>query len=351
MTNSGSAKSRLNTADRVRLQSIRRETSDTLRSALGARSKSIAFLDFPNYRNFGDSLIWQGTREYLSELGLRVRYAADRHHFKDDHLRKLPGDCVIIMQGGGNLGDLYPQHEIFRRHVVSRFRRRRIVFMPQSVHFTDPSALAESVAVYQRADGLTILLRDPMSMAVAEDAFADIDYRFCPDHAFGVPLEATRRSARGEPVILGRRDKEANEAIISELDSSVDWSPSPTNMRVWRGVLRGRNALEGLPVWLEAVTLRTHQLSYAVMSWANVHAATRQLESAPWVATNRLHAHVLAILLGIPHVVTDNSYGKISAIYSAYSGAFTTSHWAGSLAEAVHLAKTLSGSSTFRGAS
>lgn len=257
---------RLSAPDSIRLESIRRETRNILSGALGTTSKDVVFLDFPAHRNFGDALIWRGTQRYLSELGFRVRYVADHRSFKDHHLRELPADCLIIMHGGGNLGDLYPKHEIFRRHVVSTFRQRRIVIMPQTVHFADRSALAESVAVYRRATGLTILLREPMSMGIADDAFGSLDYRFCPDHAFGAPLEGTRRHSRGSPVILGRHDKEARNVTGGEFPDSLDWSPSRTNAQVWKNVLRSRRALGLLPPGLRSVTVRAYQWSYAVLT-------------------------------------------------------------------------------------
>jgi len=73
----------------------------------------------------------------------------------------------------------------------------------------------------------------------------------------------------------------------------------------------------------------------------NVCSALNQFGRAKVVATNRLHAHILATLLGIPHVVTDNSYGKISALYNDYSGQFETAHWASSLDESISDAKKL----------
>jgi pyruvyl transferase EpsO len=37
------------------------------------------------------------------------------------------------------------------------------------------------------------------------------------------------------------------------------------------------------------------------------------------VVTDRLHAHLLALLLGIPHVVLDNSYGKLHHFIAAWT--------------------------------
>lgn len=37
--------------------------------------------------------------------------------------------------------------------------------------------------------------------------------------------------------------------------------------------------------------------------------------------TDRLHGHVLALLIDYPHMVLDNAYGKISAFYRTWTRA------------------------------
>ncbi|MFT4085249.1 MAG: polysaccharide pyruvyl transferase family protein, partial [Nocardioides sp.] len=64
-----------------------------------------------------------------------------------------------------------------------------------------------------------------------------------------------------------------------------------------------------------------------------VGGATTLFAGARLVVTDRLHAHVLAGLMGIPHVVLDNSYGKIGAVYRATTSGFRTARHVGSVAE------------------
>ena len=37
------------------------------------------------------------------------------------------------------------------------------------------------------------------------------------------------------------------------------------------------------------------------------------------MVTDRLHAHILSLLLDIPHVVLDNSYGKVGGFVDAWT--------------------------------
>jgi pyruvyl transferase EpsO len=38
------------------------------------------------------------------------------------------------------------------------------------------------------------------------------------------------------------------------------------------------------------------------------------------VITDRLHAHILSLLLDLPHAVLDNSYGKLHRFLDAWTG-------------------------------
>ena len=53
------------------------------------------------------------------------------------------------------------------------------------------------------------------------------------------------------------------------------------------------------------------------------------------VITDRLHGHILSLLLGIPHVVLDNSYGKVRAFYETWTRDAPIVRWAETAADAV----------------
>ena len=69
------------------------------------------------------------------------------------------------------------------------------------------------------------------------------------------------------------------------------------------------------------------------MAQSNLRAANMLLSRGRIVVTDRLHAHVMCVLLGIPHVLLDNSYGKVSSVYRSYTHRFETVHFASSGAE------------------
>jgi pyruvyl transferase EpsO len=59
------------------------------------------------------------------------------------------------------------------------------------------------------------------------------------------------------------------------------------------------------------------------------------------VVTDRLHGHILALLLGIPHVVLDNSYGKLHHFIRTWTHASPLVRMAAAPDEATALAREL----------
>jgi pyruvyl transferase EpsO len=58
---------------------------------------------------------------------------------------------------------------------------------------------------------------------------------------------------------------------------------------------------------------------YAKMARQRVKRGTEILSKGRCVVTDRLHGHILCVLLGIPHVCMDNEYGKISSFFQTWS--------------------------------
>ena len=321
----------LNDRDARHLAELKATTRRVLTEVMAGGSRDVVFLDAPVHRNLGDSVIWAGTLNYLRELGFRVRMTSDAYRFRDSDLHRMPGNSQIVLHGGGNLGDLYSIHEDFRRHIVTTFPNRRIIVMPQSIHFERDSRMADSYRDYRHGSALTILLREGRSLETAHGRMPDLDVVHCPDAALGLDVRAVPHR-RGRPIVLARVDGEIADPDRTFARRATDWTGTGLNGQAYGVVSRALGASDRR---MERVPQRcrnaTADAAYAMMRALNVSAAVRQLGDARWIATNRLHGHILAALMGIPHFVSDNSYGKVSAIFQEYSGEFTTAHWVDSL--------------------
>ena len=92
---------------------------------------------------------------------------------------------LIVMHGGGNLGNLWVNEEIFRRSVIEKFHDNKIIIFPQSIHFTydadGQNQLVISKQIYNAHPDLHLMLRDENSFNLANEIFPEINTYLLPD--------------------------------------------------------------------------------------------------------------------------------------------------------------------------
>jgi pyruvyl transferase EpsO len=279
----------------------------------------VALVGFPNYANVGDSAIWLGTLALLRALGSGPpRYVCDHATYARERLAARVGHGTILITGGGSLGDLWPQHQRLREEVIGAFPANPIIQLPQAIHFRERGALAQARAVFDGHRRLTLLLRDQQSLTIARNEFRTPS-ALCPDLAFCLGSLPRQVEAKRSVVWLGRADQEA--APSSRLPAGtgiepVDWLTERSPM-LWLARGLGSRRLLRVPGlhWLRAVVPQT----YAWAARQRLLRGCRLLSSGRVVITDRLHGHILCILLGIPHALLDNNYGKVRSFHETWT--------------------------------
>lgn len=288
-----------------------RETLLVALKPLLADSRRIALLDFPAHGNVGDSAIWLGARAALAAVGApSPSYTCDVSTYDRAVLKRRLGTGTILFTGGGSFGDLWERHLLFRERVIADFPHNRIIQLPESVHFERPESLARSSAVFDAHPDVTILVRDAASLAIVRREYRTPS-QLVPDMAFG--LGALRRigTPTRDILWLKRKDKEDlwPNAGTARGGDVVDWlDEQKTALIAWTDHQRWQ-----VEQGARFVGLRRFMLAHTQSRLAHARMArgTALLSSARVIVTDRLHGHIMALLLGIPHVVLDNSYGKV----------------------------------------
>ena len=313
------------------IRRLQEAAADALRGVGG--NAPFALVDFPDHANVGDSAIWVGTTAYFRDhRGQEPRYVASVDSFSEAGLRAAMPTGPIFVHGGGNFGDLWPRHQQFRERLLAHFPDREIIQLPQSIHFNVPAGIATVARAIARHGRFRLLVRDRTSYQLATSRF-DCPVTLCPDMALF--LGALDRAAPDVDVFyLLRTDREravggagSRASYTSRVD---DWLVDPSQSvatRKWPRILRP--LLEG----------RRHRPALGVATCdaaahARVLRGCRLLSSGRLVITDRLHAHLLSLLLGIPHAVLDNSYGKLGRFLDAWTGGVEGVYRATSMADA-----------------
>ncbi len=279
-----------------------------------APGERCALLDFPVQANVGDSAIWLGERALLRRLGATVAYVADRRGYSAAALARRVGRGPVLLHGGGNLGDVWEDAQAFRERVIADFPDNPIIQLAQWVHFERAANAARARAVLDGHPHLTLLVRDLRSLEAARAEFRT-PALLCPDMAFALgPLP---RGKAGTAVLwLRRTDKE----------SAGEW-PLPVAGEVtdWLGDSRG--PLGTLERFLRRQVLHPSSLArppfrsalYDRLAASRLRHGLRLLSRGDAVVTDRLHGHILCVLMGIPHRFVDTRYGKLSSFYETWT--------------------------------
>ena len=317
---------------------------EVIRQALAPllpRGERVALIDFPNHANAGDSAIWVGELAFLREAACEVVNACDLRSYSRGRLASQLKSGTILLHGGGNLGDLYPKHQAFRERVIGDFPDKRIILLPQTIYFQKTGPLHEARRVFNAHPRLTLLVRDRQSLETARNEFL-ADSLLVPDMAFYL-TPVNPGAASLDTVCLLRNEVESAGAAAVAQHSGIDvldWPADSQSIAVRTFAafnrLSGRfpNAFASLrePLW---------NFAAAYLARRRVARACDLLSQGRVIVTDRLHGHILSLLLGRPHVVLENSYGKIGAFVDTWTSHCPLTHRATSFDQAIRIASTL----------
>ncbi|ANQ86415.1 polysaccharide polymerase [Azoarcus olearius] len=306
----------------------------------------VAIFDFPNYANVGDSAIWLGLRSFLRHNGIsrRVVFVADIGLTHAAGFPKLPEDCVILIQGGGNFGDLWPHHQRHREDIAARYPTNRIIQLPQSIHYQSNGGLQRTCDALQPHPDFHLLVRDIVSLEVARKIRPGSAH-LCPDMALYLAEYPRPAAPQHAVVALLRTDHERKSdegALSKDRDVRVeDWRTEPASLITT--IDRTLATLHGRYPRKCPAFQPLHRPIFNRLATDRVRRGSRLLASGRVVITDRLHAHILCCLMGIPHVVLDNSYGKISNLRTTWNTGSHLCRNATDLSEAMYRARQLAG--------
>lgn len=285
-----------------------------------SRGTKVALLDFPNHNNVGDNAIWLGEKAALRKIGVDIVYQCDIYSFSEKALRKRLGkEGVVLLHGGGNLGSVWPEHQMFRERIIELLPEMRIIQLPQSVHFDDDSQKIRFGQIAKAHKDFHILLRDHASLNTLKEL--DLKVELCPDMAFAMGPVAQTNKAVVDVVWLSRSDHESAGGKMKKMSFKIeklDWLQGEPGRFYSRFspkfTVRVRRLFQS--IFRKSKLFRDHlwgmnSVSFDLLAQRRFRRGTRILCRGKIVLTDRLHGHIVSTLLGKPQVLLDNHYRKI----------------------------------------
>ncbi len=329
------------------------------------RARPAAHVRFADPFDFGAAGIACAEIELLERAGIEVTARYEAADLDAGTLRRALGDeGTVVFSGGRDFGDL-GGHHARRLEIIRELGANPVVQLPQSSEFQRGGLLDDTVAALESCADVTLMAREATTCAAWIEHFASARVRVisCPDIAFVSggrerPLKpsfdivallrtdaGSRYHREGGPTFgevarqrlgIGREgnirisgNAPGGDVITAEVDVLCD-EPGSLLLTDWPLT----RIVEGEPAW--------NALAFAARVRLGRDIADRILSRARVVITDRLHAHVFALQLGIPHVLVDDRYGTLSSYYRTWTRHCDGVRFADTLDDALDKARAFS---------
>lgn len=259
----------------------------------------IWFLDAPEYENLGDQAIAFAITTFCGKIMpdreiIEFQESNVLSYFKwiEKHINKKD---IIVLQGGGNLGNLYRRYEFVRRMIVKKFPENKIIVFPQSISYSgDDKGKYESVIaqkIYSKHKNLTIFARDSSSYKIMRKIYYNVDIRLCPDIVFSLLNIVCAKERHGVGMCI-RNDKESSlsnedkKLLMEQVNKKYSYISNFSTM-----IKYGKDIVE-------------EERRDLVLS------KLQEISQYELVITDRLHGMIFAYITSTPCIALNNTTGK-----------------------------------------
>lgn len=273
-----------------------------LRRHQALNARTAVLIATPTHGNLGDQAIVFAQREFMVNNfpGFAVfeihRFQYELARDKINDLMRL--DDLVVIDGGGNVGTLWPEENDKMNDIVRRFARNPVVVFPQTAYFADTEKGYEcerrTAAAYEVNPRLVFFSRDRATYDKVRTMSPGTVNLLVPDIV--LYHDATSHAARAGALLCLRDDK---ERVVADGGAAV---------------LKGELERRGLVVRETSTVLPGKRIGernrdeVLAAKWA-------EFGSAKVVVTDRLHGMIFSAITGTPCIALDNVSRKVSQGY------------------------------------
>lgn len=267
-------------------------------------------VDLPYHSNIGDTLIWQGEIEFLSQ----IKYECVSMSSQKTECLDIDENTIILFHGGGNLGELYRNHIDYLFNLIERYPNNRIIVFPQTIYYKDINVLKKDIENLNKHKDLHVCVRDEYCHRMLDGKINNL--YMLPDMAFCIPLEHFKKhnvdKIKGS-LFLKRVDGELSASTGDiKTDYVKDWPTFYHRLNDGTFIAKVLDNLCKLPIIGNWKTTKRMWDWWALNVYRKdlIRIGTKFVKSYDPIYTTRLHVMILSLLCGKKINVIDNSYGK-----------------------------------------
>lgn len=267
--------------------------------------RKIIIMGIPHHGNMGDNEIAISEENIIME------------NFPDYELMQIPekflNTCVvkaktfindkdiIILHGGGNIGDTYITPEKGRREVIKLFPNNKIIIMPQTAFFSDSEngkkELAKSKEIYNAHKDLTIMAREKKSYEFMKKNFYNAKVYLTPDIVMTMYRPSNKKRNGVTFMFRGDKEKSLQNEDIDRIKAII--KSNYNNIKI-SDMHLGEDVINiGGKIRDEALEKKR-----------------AEFQSSELVVTDRLHGMILSAITETPCIAFKSKDHKITESYN-----------------------------------
>lgn len=257
----------------------------------------------PTHGNLGDHAISVAERSYLSEHFAQnavIEISGTDFKYLQIFLSKLVSKKdIILITGGGFLGNLWINEEEMVRQVILCFPQNSIHIFPQTIFFSNDEAgqteLKKTKEIYSTHKRLYMFLRETNSYIFARGNFEGLYYVGCvPDMV--LYLDFSKPAMRRSNILFCLREDKEKKLEQEEMSGIYTYFQETGCQIVFTSTV--------LPV--EISFKNRDKLLLAKL---------KEFKESRLVITDRLHGMLFAAITATPCIALDNLSGKVKGVY------------------------------------
>lgn len=186
-----------------------------LRIIHACHKQAIVFISTPTHGNLGDQAIVFSQYRFFETMGLgkRIveihRYCYER--WKEKFSKMIAYTDVIVIDGGGNMGSLWPEEEHKMQDIAKRFSHNPVFVFPQTASYANDEVgqqeLVCSRKAYEKNKNFFVFARDKATLNTMRDHMPEVRCMYTPDMVMFIDEAHTCQQREGILLCL-RKDTE-----------------------------------------------------------------------------------------------------------------------------------------------
>lgn len=259
----------------------------------------------PEYGNLGDHAIAYASEKFIEDNFPEYELITVTEKETCKHIKAIKKVCsqddLIFIQGGGNMGSLYPYIEHMRRFCIENFPHLRIISMPTSIYYTNDKRgrkeFKRSLKTYNKHKSLFLLARDKYSFDFMKKNYVNAYSKLVPDIVYYL-AESDKK--------LEKRDSDVMICLRAECESAIGTDKRAEIISFLNKALNGRIFIFDTTVWRD-VPKKIREVE--------LKSLLRRFSKAKCIVTDRMHGMIFSAITGTPAIVLKSRDGKVLGGY------------------------------------